>query len=199
MASKQVYLTTFSRANWKALPKTENAKHTLSFCNQCREHYYHLQKVFPSTSVYSHTSNTTITLSSESSNEREITHAVLQDLNGTYVEQFGHTFVESLVQNCKDVDRRKTKTEKKREQRSILRKCRDKVSEQMAVNVALHTLSECYVCYNHLRSHQLQKKKKSHSPSSANTLFNKEAVLLDLKQSLQKLTGVSLLGLTALM
>ena len=161
---KQVYLTTFSRANWKALPKTEKAKHTLSFCNQCREHYYHLQKVFPSTPVYSHTSNTTITLSSESSNEREITRAVLQDLNGTYVEQFGHTFVESLVQNCKDVDRRKTKTEKKREQRSILRKCRDKVSEQMAENVALHTLSEDESLARYQKKRMLQSFEKPPAP-----------------------------------
>ena len=51
-------------------------------------------------------------------------------------------FVDSLVENCKAVDKKKTKTEKKRDQRNLLKKCMDKVNEQLAENIALYTLAE---------------------------------------------------------
>ena len=51
--SKLAYITTFSRANWKALSKGEKQKYTLSSCQECREKHYHLQEVFPSTPIYS--------------------------------------------------------------------------------------------------------------------------------------------------
>lgn len=163
--AKHTYITTFSRANWKALAKGDKQKHTFSFCKQCREQYFNLQEVFPAKPVFSHPTTTTVMLSSNTNNERELTHAVLQDLNGTYVQQFGHTFIDSMVKNCKEIDRKKTKTEKKREQQNLLKKCQDKVNKQMAENVALHTLAEDEslltirenVCPNHLRSHRHQK------------------------------------------
>ena len=141
---QNIYITTFSRGNWKALPKGEKQKHTLSFCQECREKYYHLQKAFPCQPLFSFPSptTTTVTLLSTTTTERELTSAVLTDLNGTYVQRFGHTFVDSLVQNCKDVDMKRTKTEKKRDHRNLLKRCRDKVNEQLAENVALHTLAE---------------------------------------------------------
>ena len=188
--AKHTYIKTFSRANWKALAKGDKQKHTFSFCKQCREQYFNLQEVFPAKPVFSHPTTTTVMLSSNTNNERELTHAVLQDLNGTYVQQFGHTFIDSMVKNCKEIDRKKTKTEKKREQRNLLKKCRDKVNKQMAENVALHTLAEDESLAHYQRKRLSQsfekppapKKPKSHSPSSANISVDKENVLQELRE-----------------
>ena len=70
-------------------------------------------------------------------NERELTSNVLRDLN---IQQFGHTFVDSLVKSCEDLDKKKTKM---RDQRNILKKCRDQVNQQLAENIALHTRMNC--------------------------------------------------------
>ena len=75
--AKQIYITTFSRANWKALSKGKKRKHTLSFCQECREKYYHLQKMFSCLPLFSFPTTTSITLSSTTRNERELTGAVL--------------------------------------------------------------------------------------------------------------------------
>ena len=56
------YITTFSRAIWKALSKGEKQKHTLSSCQECREKHYHLQSISMQTnlfnSAYNHSSHT---------------------------------------------------------------------------------------------------------------------------------------------
>ena len=80
--------------------------------------------MFPCPSLFSFppTTSTTVTLLSKTVNEKKLTNAVLRDLNSTYIQQFGHTFVDSLVKNCRDVDKKKTKSEKKREHRNILKK-----------------------------------------------------------------------------
>ena len=180
---KQTYITTFSRASWKALPKGDKQKHTLSFCQECREKHYHLQKAFPCLPFFSLPSTTTTTVAP---NERELTSAVLRDLNGTYIQQFGHTFVDSLVKNCKVWTRRKQKQRKK----ESAKKCRDKVNKQLAENVALHTLAEDESLARYQRKRLAQsfekppapKKPKSHSPSSINISVAKENVLHDLRQ-----------------
>lgn len=171
------------------MAKSEKQKHTMSCCKQCREKYYHLQLVFPAEPMFAHPTPSAVSLSCKTTNENDLTRSVLKDLNGVYVQQFGHTFVHSVVQNCKDIERKKTKTEKKREQRSILRKCRDQVTEQMAETAALTTLAEDeslsrYQCKRLSQSFEkpsAPKKPRTHSPSIENITMDKEAVLNDLR------------------
>ena len=147
--------------------------------------------MFPCTPIYSFplTTTTTVTFPSATTNEKELTRAVLRDLNGTYIQQYGHTFVDLLVENCK-VDKKRTKTEKKRDQRNLLKKCRDKVNEQLAENVALHTLAEDESLARYKRKRLTQsfekppapKKPKSHSPSENNIPVDKESILHDLRE-----------------
>ena len=79
---------------------------------------------------------------------------------------------------------------KKKDQRNLLKKCRDKVNEQLAENVAIHTLAEDESLARYQRKRLVQsfekppapKKPKSHSPSSTNISVDKENVLHDLRQ-----------------
>ena len=72
-------------------------------CTQCRK-YYHLQLVFPAQPIFSHQIPSAVSLSCTITNENDLTRSILKDLNDIYVQQFGHTFVQSVVQNCKDVE-----------------------------------------------------------------------------------------------
>jgi hypothetical protein len=187
--AKSTYIAKFSSSNWKSLAKSEKQKHTLSCCNQCREEHYHLQQVFPAQPVFHNPSPAVVSLSCAPTSEKELTTSVLKDLNGTYIQQFGHTFVHSVAQNCKDVELKKTKTEKKREQRNVLRKCRDQVNEQMAQTAALTTLAEDESLSRYQRKRLSQsfekppapKKLRTHSPSINNITMDKENVLNDLR------------------
>ena len=112
---KQLYITNFSKASWKALSTTDKKKHTFSFCEECREKYGHLQRAFPTKPIFSqpNATCTTVTLAHPAigSDERRLTNDVLRDLNGTYDQSFGHTFVDALVKNCGEVKLRKRATE----------------------------------------------------------------------------------------
>jgi predicted HicB family RNase H-like nuclease len=168
--SKEAYATTFSRTNWKHYRRAKSKlKHTLSFCQEYREKHYHLQKMFPCAPLYSFppTTTTTVTLSSAATIEKELTSAVLRDLNGTYIQQYGHTFVDSLVENCKEVDKKKTKEESA----EYTKKCRDKVNEQLAENVALHTLAEDESLARYQRKHLTQSFEKPPAPQKAQISF----------------------------
>ena len=136
--AKQTYLTTFSSAKWKALSKGEKKRHTLSFCQECREKYYHLQIAFPCLPRFSLPTTTTVTLSSTTTKERELTNTVLRELNGTYVQQFGHTFVDSLVQNnrlyAKDANWRD------------VRAYREARKTPIGVNIAVSALFPAVIC-----------------------------------------------------
>ena len=71
-----------------------------------------------------------------------------------------------------------------------MKKCRDKVNEQLAENVALHTFAEdeSLACYQRKRLAQsfekppAPKKPNSHSSSSSNLSVDKENILHDLRE-----------------
>ena len=181
-------MTQFSSSKWKSLAKSDKQKHTMSCCKQCREEYYHLQAAFPAQPMFSHPTPSAVSLSCMTTNERDLTRSVLKDLNGVYVQQFGHTFVHSVVQSC-NVEQKKTKAEKKREQRTMLRKCRDQVNKQMAQTAALTTLAEDESLAKYQRKRLSQsfekpsapKKPRTHSPSIDNITMDKENVINDFK------------------
>lgn len=119
---------------------------------------------------------------------KELTTSVLKDLNGNYIQQSGHIFVHSVAQNCKDVQLKRTKTEKKQDQRNMLKKCRNQVNEQ-TTTAALTTLAEDESLARYQRKclsksfekPPAPKKLRTHSPSINNITMDKKIVLNDLR------------------
>ena len=46
------YLEYFSFANWKTLPESQKAEHTVSNCDGCRVHHFAIQSLFPNTAKF---------------------------------------------------------------------------------------------------------------------------------------------------
>ena len=113
----------------------------------------------------------------------------MNQLNEVYLTTYGETFTNSLIKHCKneEVEKKKTKTEIKRERRAILRKCRDQVSDQMAETAALSVLVEDESISKYQRKRLSQsfekppqpKKPRSHITTSVE--FDEEEVLKDLE------------------
>ena len=189
--ARNQYLAAFSKAKWNALSETAKKKHQLSFCTECRDYSYLLQKSFPLNPKFSPPIAATVTLSADSHEQEEktITKSIVLDLDKSFSDRFGHSFLDSVIDNCKEtVEPRRTKSDIKRERRSLLRKCRDEVSKQMNENAALFTLAEDESLSRYQRKRLSQsfvkpsspKRLKSHSPSDENVTWNEDQVLQDL-------------------
>ena len=118
-------------------------------------------------------------------NKPKQTQDIMLELNGVYLTTYGETFTNALITHCKDeeVTRKKTKTEMKRERRTILRKCRDTVSKQMAETAALSVLAEDDSMAKYQRKRMLQsferppQPKRSRSHTATTLDFDRDAVL----------------------
>ena len=179
-------------SKWNDLLKTEKKKHKLSSCEECRDRSYHLQQTFPLHPLFSPpTPALEISRDLHHTEERKLAQLVVRELNQTFKKNFGHSFVDSVITHCKDeqVERKKGKSQARKERRSLLRKCRDQVTQQMEMNAALFTLAEDESLSKYQRKRKSQsfetpsspKKLKSHSPSSDNIVCDETQLLQDLR------------------
>ena len=154
------------------------------------EQSYRLQEAFPLKPVHTPPLESELLTTRPQQKEADVTQTIVNELNGSFIQTYGHTFVESMINTCKDqqITRKKTKYELKKEKRTVLRECRNKVSTQMSQSAGLFTLAEDESLAKYQRKRLSQsfekppcpKKSKSHTPSSENTPWNKENVLDDL-------------------
>ena len=138
------YLTTFLVESWKQLLPREQLEHSMSNCQACCWNHAKLQTAFPALPRYTAPSSIVHLPHCEES-VADTTRKVLAELNKTYEEAFGQSFMEAAVQYCgcsEGTDKQKSKQEKKKEVRAMQRKFRDSVNEQYASTATITFLAE---------------------------------------------------------
>ena len=84
---------------------------------------YLLRKSFPRNPKFSLPIAATVTLSADSHEQEEktITKSIVLDLEKSFSDRFGHSLLDSVIDNCKEtVEQRRTQSDIKRERRSLL-------------------------------------------------------------------------------
>lgn len=187
--AKQEYLSKFATTKWIKISPEKKAKHSLSYCDGCREKKIQLQQLFPQKPIYNYDKVLTInTEAADSLTEKEFTQCAVNELNHTFTETFNKPFSECLLSHCKTepVERKKTSNEKRKEKRVHLREIRYHINTQFAQTAALTTLAEDESLKVYQRKRKAQsfetpvepKKKKSHSPSMENIAWDTQKHLM---------------------
>ena len=150
----------------------------------------YLQNSFPLKTVYNSEYSFAIDLP-DAMDERRFVQFSTDQLHNECTQWYGHSYVDSLIK-CKNVEKRKTKSEQVKEKRELLRKCRDAVNTELQKTVPLTILNgdESVSAYNRKRLAQYfepappnKKRKTSHSPNFDNVEWNKDKLLSDLRQA----------------
>ena len=191
--AKDTYSAIFSTEKWKGLSPAEQSKHTLGSCVACYDNHYSTQVLFPVKPTFIPDSPA-ISIS-PSHTEKENVKRVLTESNRIWEHNYGRKFSEALPKHCPDANLTKkvSKQERKKQNRVRDRRIVQHVNEQMASNITLVTLSsgESMAGYQRKRmamsfendtTQPPRKKKKSHSPSDENRIWDSNAVLQDLRQ-----------------
>ena len=162
------------------LSLTHRNKHTLSNCVGCYRKHPDLQESFPGKPIYVPPSPVVL-LPKEAGfsmrNEKDLARRVLSELNCTW--EVKHTFSATLSKNVPEaqLSLKKSRAEKKKEDRIQKRKIAKHITEQLKENITMSVLAEgeSLSSYNRKRltlSFQQPapqpKRKKSHSPSEQN-------------------------------
>ena len=118
------------------------------------------------------------TAGSSQKEEKDLVRRVLSELNSTWEDKFTHTFSMSLPKNAPETQLcfKKSRPEKKREDRTQKRKLVQHITEQLKENITMSVLAEgeSLSSYNRKRlalsfePPPQAKRKKSHSPSEQN-------------------------------
>ena len=169
------YHKAFSINVWEQLSQIQKSKHSLAKCDECFKSFYHLQNSFPLKPVYNSESSFAIDLP-DTMDEKSFVEFSTEQLDNECTQRYGHSYVDSLIK-CKKVAKRKTKSQQVKENRELLRKCRDAVNTDLYKTVPLTILDgdESVSAHNRKRLAQYfepappnKKKKTSHSPNFYN-------------------------------
>ena len=192
LEAKGAYESTFAIQKWKDLSPEDKSKHSLSNCIACYDNHYSTQLLYPVKPTFIPECSV-VTLDSTNT-ERENAKRILSESNRLWEQTYGHNFSDALPKLCPDTNLTQKVSKQQRKQNRIRdRKIVQHVSEQMASNVTLVTLSsgESMAGYHRKRmamsfdndtSQPTSKKQKHHSPSDENRNWNSDAVLEDLRQ-----------------
>lgn len=96
--NRKQYESTFSVANWKALPLPKKQKHTLTCCQECCNEQQGLQQSFLLKPCYFDKPLVSVNVQKlEKLRKRKGTRNALADLNGSFNNAFERSFVDSLI------------------------------------------------------------------------------------------------------
>ncbi len=150
-ATKRVeYTATFSIENWKLLIESKKSKHTLSNCDACYKEHENLQKSFPSKPLYTTPVSISVNLPQKTESgftkreAKDIGRRVLKDLDNVWQESFGQPITPTLPKILPEAKLvvKKTKTEKKKRDRTVKRAFVKEVNSHLAKNATLTVLAE---------------------------------------------------------
>ena len=188
------YTSTFSIQNWKSLSHAQQAMHTLANCEGCYHAYKELQAAFPGKPMFiaqPQIVELPETPSTSRKDEKVLARRVLCELNSTWEEKFNHTFSIALPQNVPEANlcAKKSRTEKKREDRIQKRQLTQHISDQLKENLTMSVLAEgeSLSSYNRKRlalsfeSATQPKRKKSHSPNELNLTWDVDGAIDELQ------------------
>ena len=141
------YEAFFSTENWKHLSVNKKKEHTLSHCTACSTNHMHLQEAFPGKPVFQITSSITLSLpetSTHSRKEKQEVHKVLGDLNNHWEECYGHSYSSVLPRLAPETNltNKRTRVERKQEDRKMKRKITSHINQQLGENATLTVLAE---------------------------------------------------------
>ena len=178
--SRESYVAQFSSIKWHELPNAEKSKHTLGNCNRCYELHEDYQRSFPLKPMYEpQTPVVTIDPGAlQSQGVQKFTLNVLRELDRVFTNEASTSFTDALVRTKSlRLDRRKTKTEKRKEKRQIEKSITKQVNDFFAEKAAISMLveGESKRKYHRKRLAQsfcspgeeqpAQKRQKHHSPN----------------------------------
>lgn len=114
--NRDLYLSTFSLAQWSALPSTEKKGHTLSNCVRCYEMHEEQQRSFPLKPLYQ---PQPVLVVNQGALQRQgiktFTGNVLKELNRVYEDEATTSFTDSLLKTKSlGLERKKTANEKRK-------------------------------------------------------------------------------------
>jgi len=116
----------------------------LSNCRACAKKYGELQQVFPGLPCYSPPAKLVhVPTDEDGKSVREVTRTVLGELNKSYQERYGQTFLMQLLNIVAGQKALRDGNQSKKEAaRQIQTKCRDSTNEQYASTAAIPFLSQ---------------------------------------------------------
>ena len=163
--------------------------HTYSKCKACYKHYFQLQMTYPQGPYYEESIVSIDTEGLRFLGEKG-TQQALAEINASFTNTFDCTFSTLLTKHDKELQKKPTALEKKRNMRSIVRRFRDQENHCLKKATAITVLTEDESQRGYQRKRKSQyfetppckkSKVKSHSPDFTNVSWNKE-VLHDLQQ-----------------
>lgn len=193
------YLTTFSFANWEALPKSAKSKHCLTDCRECTKQFLALQQSFPArkkqvprATKQAESACTGFLESTLPANvsESEATQSLVEGMDRAYQDAFGHSFLESVLQHLPDkqVQKKRSPVETKHQWRKIIQKNVQHIEKQLQSRDATTIFEEGLSLkgYNRIRlseSHETPKQKvervAKHPPNKKHILLPHEIMTWD--------------------
>ena len=139
------YQVTFSTAKWNTLSDEDKSKHTLSSCKACYHEHQRLQELFPAKPVFV---LPIVTLPDQHDTsrkaEKQLAKRLLTEIDMQWEDRYEHSFIDMLPQNVPDTNltKKKTKGERKKEERARKRKLVEYINQQQAKNTTMSVLAE---------------------------------------------------------
>ena len=190
--ARKEYEQHFSISKWNALSAADKSSHTLSNCTACFTQFYDQQKQFPLKPIFQPSPVLTFDQDMvQQMPEKQLVQATLDQLDQVFQEGYQHSFTEAAIKHGKrQLERKRSKNEKRKERRTLLKKCRDKMTTQLSESTPMMVLAENESLKSYKRKRVLQtyeeapstkKSKTSHSPNFDMVEWDKERVLEDLQ------------------
>ena len=200
--ARREYEQHFSIAKWHALSAADKSSHTLSNCTACFTQFYEQQKQFPLKPIFQPSSVLTFDQDMvQQMPEKQLVQATLDQLDQVFQEGYHHSFTEAAIKHGKrQLERKRSKNEKKKERRTLLKKCRDEMTTQLTENTPMMVLAENESLNSYKRKRALQtfeeapstkKCKTTHSPNFETVEWDKGRVLDDLQSLPQDQTPIN--------
>lgn len=187
--ARDSYLHEFSSMKWSELTDIEKSQHTSSNCTRCFELHKDHQSSFPLTPIYEPKPVVTINEAAlQQQGVKAFTAEVLSELNRAYSNAASTSFTDAMLKDkSAQLERKKTKNEKRREKRATQRKITAEVSECFAENAAITLLCEGESKRKYHRKRMAQsfcspkeqtgeKKRKTHSPNFATVSWDTDGL-----------------------
>ena len=154
--SRSENTATFSPESWKCLPLDKRRTHTLENCEGCQLDHANLQAKFPGTQVAASSTQiidscahiASATMLAEPITSKNVAQfaarKALSVINEVSESTLGMPFPKAIVTYCpeENVVNKPTDTERKRQQRKVMRKCTKHLEKQMGAREALNVLAE---------------------------------------------------------
>ncbi len=188
------YEATFCITQWKQLTDEDRRKHTVSNCNACSAGYPLLQEAFPGGPLHVAPKTSLVCLPEQQGCSRKAESVecrkVMSELNQEWCKRYDHSLTSTLPAIFPEgnLTHKKSKTEKKKDDRTRKRKVASFITARISENATITMLAEAesQASYNrkrHAMSFELPtsppKKVKLHSPcENSHTWSHEDATAL---------------------